>query len=39
MLRSVEAAGYRILDMVNRSLDLFRMESGRTNSILPGRPR
>jgi|CXWL01.1.fsa_nt_gi CheY-like chemotaxis protein/HPt (histidine-containing phosphotransfer) domain-containing protein len=28
MLRSVEAAGYRILDMVNRSLDLFRMESG-----------
>ena len=28
MLRAVEAAGYRILDMVNRSLDLFRMESG-----------
>jgi two-component system sensor histidine kinase/response regulator len=28
MLRSVESAGYRILDMVNRSLDLFRMESG-----------
>jgi two-component system sensor histidine kinase/response regulator len=28
MLRAVESAGYRILDMVNRSLDLFRMESG-----------
>lgn len=28
MLRAIESAGYRILDMVNRSLDLFRMESG-----------
>lgn len=28
MLRAVESAGYRILDMVNRSLDLFRMEAG-----------
>jgi len=36
MLRSVEAAGYRILDMVNRSLDLFRMESG-TYEFHPAR--
>ena len=28
LLRAIEGAGYRILDMVNRSLDLFRMESG-----------
>jgi len=36
MLRAVELAGYRILDMVNRSLDLFRMESG-TYEFHPAR--
>lgn len=36
MLRAVEAAGYRILDMVNRSLDLFKMESG-TYEFHPAR--
>jgi CheY-like chemotaxis protein/HPt (histidine-containing phosphotransfer) domain-containing protein len=28
LLRGVERAGYRILEMINRSLDLFKMEKG-----------
>ncbi|GEO83008.1 hybrid sensor histidine kinase/response regulator [Pararhodospirillum oryzae] len=28
MIRLIETAGYRMLDMINRSLDLYRMENG-----------